>query len=47
MKAKLNDMKADLYNVFVMGNANNRQMAKVYILLTVPALTLMFAMGLI
>ena len=47
MKAKLENMKADFYNVFVMGNANNRQMARVYVLLTVPALTLMFAMGMI
>jgi hypothetical protein len=47
MKAKLENLKADLYNVFVMGNANNVQMIRVYILLTVPALTLMFAMAVI
>jgi hypothetical protein len=47
MKAKLENLKADLYNVFVMGNANNMQMTRVYILLTVPALTLMFAMAVI
>jgi len=44
MKAKINDMKADLYNVFVMGNANNRQMARVYVLLTAPALTVILAL---
>ena len=44
MKAKINNMKADLYNVFVMGNANNRQLARVYVLLTAPALTVILAL---
>jgi hypothetical protein len=44
MKAKINNLKADLYNVFVMGNANNRQMARVYFLLTAPALTVILAL---
>ena len=47
MKAKLMNIKADLYNVFVMGNANSMQMARVYVLVAVPTLTLMFATGLI
>jgi hypothetical protein len=45
MKAKLQSIKADLYNVFVMGNANNLQLARVYFLMTVPALTAYFAVG--
>ncbi len=45
MKAKIQTIKADLYNVFVMGNANNLQMARVYFLLTAPALTVLFAIG--
>lgn len=44
MKAKINNIKVDLYNVFVMGNANNRQMARVYVLLTAPVLTVMLAL---
>jgi len=45
MKAKIQTIKADLYNVFVMGNANNLQMARVYVLLTIPALMVLFAIG--
>ena len=45
MKTKIQTIKADLYNVFVMGNANNLQMARVYFLLTIPALTVLFAVG--
>jgi len=45
MKAKIKNLKADLYNVFVMGNANNLQMARVYVLLTVPALMVLLAIG--
>jgi hypothetical protein len=45
MKTKIQTIKADLYNVFVMGNANNLQMARVYFLLTIPALTVLFAIG--
>ena len=44
MKAKIDNLKADLYNVFVMGNANNRQMMRVYVLLTAPALTVILAL---
>jgi hypothetical protein len=47
MKANLEHLKADLYNVFVEGDASNRQMARVYILLTAPLLTLILAMGII
>jgi len=45
MKTKIQTIKADLYNVFVMGNANNLQMARVYVLLTIPALTVLLAIG--
>jgi hypothetical protein len=45
MKAKIQTIKSDLYNVFVMGNANNLQMARVYFLVTVPFLTAFFAVG--
>lgn len=45
MKAKLQTLKADLYNVFVMGNANNFQMAKVYVLITAPVLSMFFAIA--
>ncbi len=45
MKTKIQTIKADLYNVFVLGNANNLQMARVYFLLTIPALTVLLAIG--
>ena len=45
MKAHLNNLKASLYNVFVMGNANNMQIVKVWVLLAIPVLTLYVAVG--
>jgi len=47
MKARIKNLKADLYNVFVMGDASNGQLARVYVLLTAPVLTLILAMGII
>jgi hypothetical protein len=38
MEHKLNTFKADLYNVFVEGNANNIQMARVFVVLAVPVM---------
>jgi hypothetical protein len=40
MEHKLNTIKADLYNVFVEGNANNIQMARVFLMLALPVLAL-------
>ena len=45
MKAQIEHIKDDLYKVFVAGNANNVQMARVYFLLTIPALTVILALG--
>ena len=45
MKTQIQTIKADLYNVFVMGNANNLQMAKVYVLVTAPVLSAFFAIA--
>jgi hypothetical protein len=45
MKAKLNIIKKDLYNVFVMGNADDRQLARIYFLLAIPCFTLLFTFG--
>ncbi|HMG11349.1 MAG TPA: hypothetical protein VK609_22700 [Mucilaginibacter sp.] len=45
MKAKLNIIKKDLYNVFVVGNANDRQLARVYVLLAIPVFTLFLVLG--
>lgn len=45
MKTKISNLKKDLYNVFVIGNANNQQMGRVYILLAIPALTVLCALG--
>jgi hypothetical protein len=38
MEHKLNTIKADMYNVFVEGNANSLQMARVFILLAIPVM---------
>ena len=39
MTHKLNTLKADLQNVFVEGNANSIQMARVFIAMAIPVLT--------
>ena len=38
MQQKLNTFKADLYKVFVKGDANNIQMARVFIVLAIPVM---------
>ena len=38
MEHKLNVFKADLYNVFVEGNANGTQIIRVFVMLTIPVL---------
>jgi hypothetical protein len=45
MKTKLNTIKKDLYHVFVMGNADDRQLAKAYFLLAIPLFTLFVLFG--
>jgi hypothetical protein len=40
MEHKLNTLKSDLQNVFVKGDANNIQMARVFIVLAVPVMTI-------
>lgn len=40
MSQKFNVFKADLHDVFVEGNANNLQMARVFILLAIPVMTI-------
>jgi hypothetical protein len=44
MEHKLNNFKADLYNVFVQGNANSIQMARVFVILAIPVCTI-FILG--
>lgn len=45
MAQKINLFKADFYNVFVAGNANNIQMARVFLILAVPVMSV-FMVGL-
>jgi len=45
MKAKLNTIKNDMYRVFILGNADNVQLAKAYFLLAIPLLTVIFTLG--
>ncbi len=40
MEHKLNTFKTDLHNVFVEGNANSIQMARVFIVMAIPVLTI-------
>ncbi len=40
MEHKLNTFKSDLYNVFVEGNANSIQMARVFIIMAIPVITI-------
>ena len=40
MEHKLHTFKNDLYNVFVKGDASNIQMARVFIVIAVPLMTL-------
>jgi hypothetical protein len=40
MEHKLNTLKNDLHNVFVDGNANSIQMARVFMIMAVPVITI-------
>ncbi|MDB4923471.1 hypothetical protein [Mucilaginibacter sp.] len=40
MEHKLNTLKNDLQNVFVQGNANGIQMARVFIIMAIPLITI-------
>jgi hypothetical protein len=40
MEHKLNTLKTDLYNVFVKGDANNIQMARVFVVLAIPVMAI-------
>lgn len=39
MVHKLNTLKTDLQNVFVEGNANAIQMARVFVIMAIPVIT--------
>jgi hypothetical protein len=45
MARKINIFKADFYNVFVAGNANSIEMARVFLILAVPVMSI-FMIGL-
>jgi hypothetical protein len=45
MKTRLVTLKNDLYNVFVMGNADERQIFRVYLFIALPALTMFLLFG--
>ena len=40
MENKLNIIKADLYNVFVEGNADNRQQSRVFVMIALPVMSI-------
>ncbi len=40
MEHQLNIFKADLYNVFVKGNATSIQMARIFIVLAIPVMVI-------
>jgi hypothetical protein len=39
MTQKINTIKSDMYNVFVEGNANNIQMARVFLIIALPVIS--------
>ena len=43
MTQKLNTIKSDMYNVFVEGNANNIQMARVFLVIALPLASVFFS----
>lgn len=43
MKKFISNLKADIYSVFVKGNADNVQMARVFFMLAIPCNALLFA----
>lgn len=45
MKTTLFKLKADLYSVFVMGNADTTQLGRVFIILALPAASAFFTIG--
>ncbi|HEY9196042.1 MAG TPA: hypothetical protein VIM77_07240 [Mucilaginibacter sp.] len=45
MKARLSTIKNDMYRVFVLGNADNVQLAKAWFLLAIPVFTIFLAFG--
>ena len=42
MEYRLNTIKADLYKVFIDGNANNIQIARVFVLFAFPVVSTFF-----
>ena len=45
MKARFETLKKDLYNVFVVGNADDRQLYRIYLLLAIPLVTFFLTFG--
>ena len=45
MKLIIKRIKSDLYNVFVKGDSDKVEQARVFVLLTVPFLSVLFAFG--
>jgi len=45
MRANLKTLKNDLYNVFVEGNAQSEQVARVFLVLAVPVTSVLMVLG--
>ena len=45
MKNITTELRADIYNVFVKGNADHVQMARVFFLLAIPSITPLLLFG--
>lgn len=45
MKTTLNNIKTDLYHVFVEGNAKSQELARVFVLLAIPFMSVVFLFG--
>lgn len=45
MKLIIKKIKSDLYNVLVKGDSDKTEQARVFVLLTVPVLSILFLLG--
>lgn len=45
MKTRIQNIKTDLYHVFVAGNAKSQEIARVWVLVAIPLMCAIFAFG--
>jgi len=45
MKTRIQNIKTDLYHVFVAGNAKSQEIARVWVLVAIPVMFAIFVIG--